>query len=206
MDLPSGLDELPTWLSGKESTCQFRRHRISRTIPGSGDLLEEKWPSIPTFLPGKSHEQRSLVDYSSRGCKESDTAEQLTHTHTHTHTHIHTPPGPNTQQKCNKYLWDEWTKTWINYTESINLFSQLESELRERRDLLKLTFGKRQRGDSNQSPIHSQVHVSPGHQSVCQEKFGVFKYMRGSPILRIKIHALMQSWTWLSDWTTTMCL
>ena len=29
----------------------------------------------PVFLPGKSHEQRRLADYSPQGCKESDTAE-----------------------------------------------------------------------------------------------------------------------------------
>ena len=39
------------------------------------------------FLPGKFYGQRNLVSYSPRGCKGSDTTEQLTHTHTHTHTH-----------------------------------------------------------------------------------------------------------------------
>ena len=39
-----------------------------------------KWPPTPVFLPEKSHGQRSLVVYSPRGHKESDTTEQLTHT------------------------------------------------------------------------------------------------------------------------------
>ena len=34
------------------------------------------------FLPGEPRGQRSLVGYSPRGCKESDTTEQLPHTHT----------------------------------------------------------------------------------------------------------------------------
>ena len=34
-----------------------------------------KWPSTPVLLPGKSHGQRSLVGYSLRGLKESDTTE-----------------------------------------------------------------------------------------------------------------------------------
>src|SRR5574340_1109912 len=34
-----------------------------------------KWHPTPVFLLGKSHEQRSLVGYSPRGCKESDTTE-----------------------------------------------------------------------------------------------------------------------------------
>ena len=36
-----------------------------------------KWQPTPVFLPGESHEQRSLVDYSPRGRKESDTTERL---------------------------------------------------------------------------------------------------------------------------------
>ena len=36
-----------------------------------------KWQSIPVFLPGKSHGQRSLVGYSLWGRKELDTTEQL---------------------------------------------------------------------------------------------------------------------------------
>ena len=34
-----------------------------------------KWLPTPVFWPGKSQEQRSLVGYSPRGCKESDTTE-----------------------------------------------------------------------------------------------------------------------------------
>ena len=36
-----------------------------------------KWQPTPVFLPGKSHERRSLVGYSPWGCKESDTTERL---------------------------------------------------------------------------------------------------------------------------------
>ena len=36
-----------------------------------------KWQSTPVLLPGESHGWRSLVSYSPRGCKESDTTEQL---------------------------------------------------------------------------------------------------------------------------------
>ena len=37
-----------------------------------------EWLPTPVFLPGEFHEQRRLVGYSPRGCKESDTAERLT--------------------------------------------------------------------------------------------------------------------------------
>ena len=47
-------------------------------IPGSGRSSGEG-NGNPTalFLPGKSHGLRSLAGYSPRGCKESDTTEQL---------------------------------------------------------------------------------------------------------------------------------
>ena len=67
---------LPRRCSGKESTCQYRRCRRHgfdlwvRKIPS-----RRQWPPTPVFLPGKSHGQRSLVGYSPRGCKESDTTE-----------------------------------------------------------------------------------------------------------------------------------
>ena len=36
-----------------------------------------EWQPTPVLLPGKSQERRSLVGYSPRGCKESDTTERL---------------------------------------------------------------------------------------------------------------------------------
>ena len=36
-----------------------------------------KWPPIPVVLPGKSHGQRSLADYSPWGLKELDMTYQL---------------------------------------------------------------------------------------------------------------------------------
>ena len=40
---------------------------------------EREWQPTPIFLPGEFHGQRNLVGYSSRGHKESDTTERLTH-------------------------------------------------------------------------------------------------------------------------------
>ena len=49
-----------------------------RFNPWVGKILwRRKWQPTPFFLPGESLGQRSLVDYSLWGCKESDTAEQL---------------------------------------------------------------------------------------------------------------------------------
>ena len=65
-------DELPSWLSGKQSVCQCRRCRFNpwvRKIP-----WRRKWQPTPVFLPGESHRQRSLAGYSPWGHKELDTS------------------------------------------------------------------------------------------------------------------------------------
>ena len=57
----------PWWLSGKEPTCQCRRHGFNpwvKKIP-----WRRKWQPIPVFLPGKSHVQKGLVGYSPWGHK-----------------------------------------------------------------------------------------------------------------------------------------
>ena len=40
---------------------------------GWEDSLEKEWQPTPVFLPGKSHDQRSVEGYSPRGPKKSDT-------------------------------------------------------------------------------------------------------------------------------------
>ena len=65
-----GREGLPQWLRDKESTCQCRIHRFNpwvRKIP-----WREKCQPTPSFLPGKSHGQKSLVGYSLWGHKELD--------------------------------------------------------------------------------------------------------------------------------------
>ena len=49
---------------------------------GREDPLEKEMATTPVLLPGKSHGWRSLVGYSPRGHKESDTTERL-HSLTH---------------------------------------------------------------------------------------------------------------------------
>ena len=51
--------------------------RDADLIRGSGRPLEEGTATIPVFLPGASHGQRSLVGYSPEGHKESDKTEHL---------------------------------------------------------------------------------------------------------------------------------
>ena len=64
---------LPWWLSGKESTYQCRRPGFD---PWVGKIpWRRKWQLTPVFLPGKSHEQRSL----SMGSHKSQTQQWLNH-------------------------------------------------------------------------------------------------------------------------------
>ena len=42
---------------------------------GWEDPLEKEWQPTPVFLPGESHEQKSLAGCSPQGHKESDTTE-----------------------------------------------------------------------------------------------------------------------------------
>ena len=71
---------LPWCLSGKESTCQWRSHRRLKFHPWVREIpWRRKWQPTPVFLPGKSHWQRNLVGYRSRGCKESGTTEVTEH-------------------------------------------------------------------------------------------------------------------------------
>ena len=44
---------LPWWLSGKESTCQFRRHGFNPWV--RKNPCRRAWQPTPVFLPGTSH-------------------------------------------------------------------------------------------------------------------------------------------------------
>ena len=67
---------LPQWLSGKNSTCTAGSPGDTGSIPGLRRNPEgRQWKPTPVFLPGESHGQRSLVGYSLRSHKESDTTE-----------------------------------------------------------------------------------------------------------------------------------
>jgi len=66
MGFPGGSDS-------KEPTCNAGDQG---SIPGSRRIpWRRKEQPTPVFFPGESHGQRSLVGYSPRGPKESDTTE-----------------------------------------------------------------------------------------------------------------------------------
>ena len=66
----------PGGASDKESACQWRGWKRSSFDPWARKIpWRRKWQQTPVLLPGKSHRQRSLVDYHPRGHKESDMTE-----------------------------------------------------------------------------------------------------------------------------------
>ena len=69
--------------SGKEPTCQFRRHKRLGFNPWVEKIPRRKaWQSPPVFPTGESHGQMSLVGYSPWGHKEWDLTEVTGHAHT----------------------------------------------------------------------------------------------------------------------------
>ena len=57
--------DFPDGTSGKEPTCQCRRHKREGFDPWIGKIAWRRaWQPTPVFLPGESHGQRSLVGYS----------------------------------------------------------------------------------------------------------------------------------------------
>ena len=74
----------PGGSSGKEFICQCRRHKRSGIDPWVRKIpWKRAWQPTPEFLPGESHEQRSLAGYSLWGRKESDTTGRLHFTSLH---------------------------------------------------------------------------------------------------------------------------
>ena len=74
----------PGGTSGKEPTCQGRRHmrqRLGFHPWGGKSPWRRAWQPTPVILPRESHRQMSLAGYSPWGHKESDTTEATSHTH-----------------------------------------------------------------------------------------------------------------------------
>ena len=60
LDLP--LMGLPRWPSGKELTCQCKRHkRLTFDTWVEMTSWRRAWQPTSVFMPGESHGQRSLV-------------------------------------------------------------------------------------------------------------------------------------------------
>ena len=87
----------PGGASGKESTCQYRKHKRCRFGPWVGKTpWRRKCQPIPVFLTEKSHGQNNLVGYIPWGHKER--------TQLRTHTHITTCESSSHSPNCQIYV------------------------------------------------------------------------------------------------------
>ena len=69
----TNTEGFPGGASGKEPAYQCRRHKRQGFDPWVRKIPWRRvWQPTLVILPGESHGQRSLVDYSPKGCKESD--------------------------------------------------------------------------------------------------------------------------------------
>ena len=104
------LFQLLWWLRGLKHLPAMQETWVGK-IP-----WRRKWQPTPVLLPGQPHGWRSLVGYSPRGCKESDTTEQL---------HFHFV--------CLNYNFSEWQfiqargqspamQAWVDVCVYFNLF------------------------------------------------------------------------------------
>ena len=115
------LLKTPNGSAGKESACNAGD---TGSIPGSGrTLCRRKWQLTSVFLSEKSHGQRSLVGYSSKGCKVSDMTEWK-------NTHILRTPTYNNSTEYLLLVTGHWvyislcSKNWTHIT-SFHLHSNL---------------------------------------------------------------------------------
>ena len=87
---------LPGWLSGKESTCHWSRHRRRGFDPWVRKIpWRRAWQPIPVFWPGKYHGQKSLAGSSPWRPKESDMTVWLS---------THTPSVTLTYNQCTETI------------------------------------------------------------------------------------------------------
>ena len=76
--------ELPRWLSGKESACQCRRCKTLRFDPWVRKTpWRRKLQATPVFLPGKSHRQKEPGGLQSTGLQ------RVGHNRVAEHAHIY---------------------------------------------------------------------------------------------------------------------
>ena len=70
--------ELPRWLSGEESSGQYKICSSCGFEPWVRKIpWRRTWQPTPVFLPGKSYGQKNLSGYSPWGHKDSDTSWEL---------------------------------------------------------------------------------------------------------------------------------
>ena len=75
-----GIRGFPGGISGKDPSCQCRRHKRHGFGPWVRKMPRRRaWQPTPVFLLAESHGQRSLAGYCPQGPKESHVTEATEH-------------------------------------------------------------------------------------------------------------------------------
>ena len=143
---------------------------------GPEDSLEKEMATTPVFLPGKSHEQRSLPIYSPWGCKESDMTEWLNWTELMFQGLPRWCSGKEPAFQCRRFRFNPWLRKipWRRKWQPLQC-SCLENSMDE--ELWQVTvhgFAKSQIGLSMDAHI---LHVSNAvlHPRISENKVSNFK-------------------------------
>ena len=133
--------------NGKESACQGKRCQFVAWV---GKIpWRRAWQPTPAFLPGGSHGQRSLADYSPLCNKELDTTE---HTHTHTSLHVTTP----ITQRDTVLRGSTWFNIWsLTYFLTMQLQRTFRIEGWHHLEIICCLFRKSMRNAAAASAYHS---------------------------------------------------
>ena len=75
-----GAPQVAQWVKNLPALQEKQKTQVEVSIPGLRRSPGKGMATIPVFLPGESHGQRSLVGYSPRCRKESDMTEVAEHT------------------------------------------------------------------------------------------------------------------------------
>ena len=184
----SGLGKVS---SSKESACQHRRYRFDpwvRKIP-----WRRAWQPTPVFLPGKFHRQRNLRGSSSWSCKESDTTEWPDNNRI--------PRGRLAASYCSSVLRLVHLDRSIEFVRSCNLqraepticASVIGTSWLQKRSRWMLPTKREKMGENRSCSLkrqrrqwHPTPVLLPGKS-------------HGQRSLVGRLHGVMKSWTWLSD-------
>ena len=157
----------PDGASGKEPACQCRGSKRLGFDPWVGKISwRRNWQPTLVFLPGESHRERRLTNYSPWGRKESELSEQLG---------TQNPNQPNKWEVCEghcsawgshlapSFLGDCTHLPWQVTTKSTRESSGCGPGIRTSVTWMMLTSRMPSKGTMPRRKTHQNTHCKPNH-------------------------------------------